>query len=667
MKALQGKKPGLRSLWGKALVVFCLAALVFSGCSDGDGDNAGGGTLQRGKQVLRIEVLKGPDNPSLEGRRVDLRGIKVLITYTDGSWEETTDYTRFYTVPDSNARANFQSASGNVGANTLVISKNNVRAPINVGTPTGKGVYQIYPVNAYGNQGSSGYEPAYWSMALSQDYPFAEYRVVDYFLAYNPTNKEVKYAPLRIPGVMDAKEIDFFGGLTPKSTYFIDDVIDLTGFQMEIRYNDRKGLFITDWNPVAQGMEAQAQIGRGDGDTLQSSRVPYDARWDWSLNEALLSMKKPFLRINIGNRLYYGGQDANVPSGGVFPSASDSTPLTDPEYEWNWRVVYHDHILDELYTVKYLEVDPEKQPAFLTETNKDNFFYNDHVFDSGNKTLREEWLNRYLKDTEIIVHYNGTEATKRIVSRTSGRENVLPMSEYFYGNINWVYLANGRILTDVNGGSQYGTLSGPPLRGDVDFVYGEGDEDSNPFHNRLVFIHQNVARRGAVRNSEQLAGSDNAWDIGSLTAWEFNRNPDNVRTIDIGPVDVYILQDGDGALEITGKMDYPISPDQDRGSYEKLMDGLTFTTKWTNKAGTTVDRELKKDDPRLTIVGSTRPVIVDNKLYTAGTGVHAIGFWSTTEDEAKDITFRFRPWPSADGIEKEISLDIYNPATRAPK
>jgi len=162
MKALQGKKTSLRSILRWGLVLFSLAALVLAGCNSGsdDDDGGGGGIRGTGKDILTMKVIKAPDYISYEGLPIDLRGIEVLVTYTDGTWEVLTDQTaKFFTVPNADA-----------------IEPGRVCDTYRVGEK----IERRYDT-------ATGDTPSL--MKIPEDYIFAEYRILDYMLAYNPNNK----------------------------------------------------------------------------------------------------------------------------------------------------------------------------------------------------------------------------------------------------------------------------------------------------------------------------------------------------------------------------------------------------------------------------------------------------------------------------------------------
>jgi len=654
MKALQGKKPGLRSLWGKALVVFCLAALVFSGCSEGDSVDSGGG-IQKGKDVLRIEVLKSPTEYSLEGMKVDLRGIEVLITYTDQTWTITRDHTLFHTVPNPAARANFNNATQNPIPLAGVTMNGSPITTAAYGAPGQKGGYVI---PARGNANSTGYEAAFYSMSLPYDYMFAEYRVLDYYLAYNHGRGETKYAPVRIPGVHDLEEIHFLSGLPNKTAYYIDDVVDLTGLVIELKYNDRTGLYLTDNGRTAT-------VGDRLG-TPERVEAPYDARWDWSLNYPRSEAAEPTLRVNIGNRLFYnplGGANGTTGTAGTGQGANQSNSgaqLGDADYRWEERVNRRDHKLEALYLVDKLEV--TKQPSFLAGEP----FFSDYELKTG--SLREEWL-MYLKDAEITVSYKDTKgnpapAQKKILVDAGG-PMTLPMAEYFRGNgFGVMWTAAGTQITQ-------GSPDGPPLFGRraVDIRGPEPDAANyNPNFSNLVIVHQNVERRF----------NPNPMQLG----WEWNQNPDMVRMVTIGPVKVYTLQtedDGGSGLkfeteagETIGNVSlrYPIGPTEaDRGSFDRMMGDLKVAAPFIYRdAAGNPDPEMPdtyKDvtkDFRLNIANSRAPVIVDGIRYENPTiGMKQIGFWRSVKEDL-DYTFRYTPISGGDYAEGELTLNLFDPA-----
>ena len=656
MKALQGKKPGLRYLWGKALVVFCLVALVFAGCSDGSEDSGGGG-IHRGKEVLRIEVLKSPDYYSLEGMKVDLRGIEVLITYTDQTWTITRDHTLFHTVPNLNSRANF--GNGNPSAVNPIPIPGGMRTA-NYGNPVVKDPKPAYRIGARGVSTIPGYEPNYISMALAPDYIYAEYRVLDYYLVYNHGKGETKYAPLRISGVYDLEEINFLSPL-PKKTFYIDDVVDLTGLVIEMKYNDGRGLFLGENGAIAY-------VGDYAG-TPRRVEVPYDARWDWSLNYPRSSRADPYLRINMGNRLFdrasntpsQGGPQGSgigantpIPGGGPAGGTGD-TPLSDADYRWEERVIRHDYELEALYIVDGLEV--TKEPSFLTTRT----FYNDEDLDAVD--MRAEWF-KLLKDAEITVSYVDTKGNpapdKKKILVDAGGPMTLPMAEYFTGNGNG-YTVNAQtgIVNAFNG-----NVNGPPIMGTAEQIRGgvPGDPGYNPNLNWLVFVHQNVGRRN---DPWQYYTLGDAAQSSMLGGWELNQNPDMVRRTRIGPVKVYTL-DTDGFLTVNpGTYESATSPDSEVGSYAKMMKTITVEAPFIYRDGagnpdpsmpdTTKD---VTNDYRLQVgTGTREPIIVDNIRYDdPKTGLQQIGWWTVAGGrDAFELTFTYRPFRTVTGV--SVSTD----------
>jgi len=243
------------------------------------------------------------------------------------------------------------------------------------------------------------------------------------------------------------------------------------------------------------------------------------------------------------------------------------------------------------------------------------------------------------------------------------------MAEYFWGNAYLPYNQTGWLPA-----SFLGNTGGPFLRGYADTIRGTSVEDGgNPNQIYLVFYHQNVERRGAVWASQQVTSGDVAWN--ELTGWEMNQNPDMVRSTRIGPVKVYVLQDDTegGVLTITpNEKRYPVSPENERGSYEDLMSGLEVTAQWVyagpggDNAEPALTRKIRIDDPRLAFTErGNKPVIIDNKIYTVGQGMQQIGFWKDTENSG-ERTLRFTLWPgSTSFVENTINLELYDPGTTA--
>ena len=579
MKALQEKKTRLPSLLRWGLVVFSLAALVLAGCNTGGDDDGGSVGIRQGKDILSMRVIKAPDNISYEGLPVDLRGIEVLIDYVDGSPSQIIkDHTLFYTMPDTNA------------------IPGRMPYPAQPGQPGRK--------NRYPTNGDTLIGDNMWSMDIPEDYPFAEYGVLDYFLAYNPANRELITAPLRIKGVLDLEEIHFLKGL-PEQVYYIDDMVDFTGVVVELKYNDRRGFFQTNNGRIAEWGD---KLG-----TPQRVETPFDTRWDWSLNYPRSKGAQPFMRLEVGNRLV-----RNV----------DFT--SDLDYRVGERYTRRDEKFKTLYMVDKMVV--KQEPTTLPSNGFLSNYQTEYM------ELREEWLYKYLKDVEVTVYYkdqNGADApeTKKIVLDPAGEPMTLPMAEYFTGNF-------VPLITNLNGNDfRYGDFQGPPLNGRDTVIRGAepGTSRYNPYHNYLVFTHQNVERR-------KYYGGENRYGRRNRIANPvLNTNIDFVKSVTCAnPIEVYVLQP---ELTITpATVSFPVWPESARGNVTKFLDALTINAQWIYMDATGGNEKIRtdpiaSDDPRLTITGN-RTVTIDNINYGIGAGIYRLGFWMNTRNGGT-ITLRY--------------------------
>jgi len=100
MKALKEKRIGLRSLWRRGLVILSLFALVFVSCGDSSSEEDLPPVVVK-KETETIKAVWNNKPKQYEGTRVDLTGLEVTVTYTDGSKDVLTPAnTKFKVVPE---------------------------------------------------------------------------------------------------------------------------------------------------------------------------------------------------------------------------------------------------------------------------------------------------------------------------------------------------------------------------------------------------------------------------------------------------------------------------------------------------------------------------------------------------------------------------------------
>ena len=109
MKALQVKRNSLRSLWRRGLVIFSILALVFAfGACRRPVDPPNGGPNGNGngppppppaRHVVEMNVLRGSQVMNFEGQVADLTGLRVSLTWSDGTVSFSENPADFYTIP----------------------------------------------------------------------------------------------------------------------------------------------------------------------------------------------------------------------------------------------------------------------------------------------------------------------------------------------------------------------------------------------------------------------------------------------------------------------------------------------------------------------------------------------------------------------------------------
>ena len=109
MKALQVKRNSLRSLWRRGLVIFSIFGLMFAfaACNrpvdppPGNGNNGPGNGLPPppARHVVDMSVLRGSQVMNFEGQVSDLTGLRVSLTWSDGTVTFSENPAEFYTIP----------------------------------------------------------------------------------------------------------------------------------------------------------------------------------------------------------------------------------------------------------------------------------------------------------------------------------------------------------------------------------------------------------------------------------------------------------------------------------------------------------------------------------------------------------------------------------------
>ena len=103
MKALKEKRISLRSLWRMGLVILSVFALAFTACGGSSNDDTfGGGGQIAGGLPVSMRIVQDPTafgGIVYEGLPVDLSGIVVELTMSDGSRQTIRDSRRFSVSP----------------------------------------------------------------------------------------------------------------------------------------------------------------------------------------------------------------------------------------------------------------------------------------------------------------------------------------------------------------------------------------------------------------------------------------------------------------------------------------------------------------------------------------------------------------------------------------
>jgi len=294
---------------------------------------------------------------------------------------------------------------------------------------------------------------------------------------------------------------------------------------------------------------------------------------------------------------------------------------TTPEH----RYMYEDYILDALYTVKELEI--TKAPNEVLANEK---FYSDYLYEKA-WNEKDEWFYNYLQDTEITVHYYGTEETKIAVANPDIEKGELSL---------WTLFKRGAALTGPTT-----RIQRPAQRGAAP---NSGDYYPASY---LVFIHENAERYSETNIEAYMA-----------------------KSVGFGPVKVYVLQ-GDLEIESTDGDDirFPINPVASQGSVESFLSKLSITATWIYQDIETGDEEEVTrtinpvNNPRLSIVNSDPPVTIDNKT-TGGTGMYEAGYWARTGTQSARIEYTDYKNPTGEQIlgatrlgRGQVSVERYDP------
>jgi len=517
---------------------------------------------------------------SFEGLPVQLKGIEVRVTYTDGTSEVIRDHTRFYTMPNAFADPGMLTAEEDIGVgDKLLRSYNGDGEPVRA---------EIGNVTV---------------MPIPYDYLVAEYRVLDYVLAYNPNGREAKFARLRIKGVLDLEAINFMDGL-PKKEYYIDDVIDLSGVRIELVYNTAKGLFL-----LPNGMDVAAGDDNG---TPFPVVVPFNQTWDWSLNPPRSKTGKPVIQVNFGDRLVKTPADLAQANGTSDVAMGD-------------RLGRQVERFDRLYMVEDLVIMQKPEVG-------DGIFYSDYEPEETN--MRNEWLHTALKDVVVEVRYKAADGTvpppKRIVVDPKGSLD-LPMDRHLV----WAPPLFGPNPEDVRGPME-GDTEAPTSPNIIAYNTALGVNGYSEYYSCFVFKHE---------NAELLD--------------EFNVDQSKAKWAYSDPVKVYVLGDEDGELEGAITVTYDESagefytqPAHIRGDDKQFLERLTITATYTYVDPATGDSDVRQepidpDNPRVRLYWDEvadgnlheRHIVLNNGVRQGGTGIYHPDTWTVQTERAILVTY----------------------------
>jgi len=307
MKALKEKRISLRSLWRRGLVILSLFALILAvGCSDSDesgtdeggGGGGGGSGGSSGKTIVGMSIL---DRPACESE-IQYEGFPIKLD----------------------------------GIKVLVRYNDNSTAEI---TDTSK----LYV------------DPPFYQ---NKEYPGG----YDVYLTNSEFINWMGNAPLSFvaKGIRNVTEFHWTGSVA-KKTYFSDDIPNLSGLSLEMRYED------------------------GDHANLYHKVLPLPKDWQYWEFSQREDRDEPFIAI-------------------YFPRSGLGAPVTPVSFI----------PLDKIYYVEKVEFDPA--PAFADPI----FVFDANVFGTGATTtapanvtpaLQAAWLNR-IRDAKVKISYTDTTETR---------------------------------------------------------------------------------------------------------------------------------------------------------------------------------------------------------------------------------------------------------------
>jgi len=324
MKALKEKRISLRSLWRRGLVILSLFALILAvGCSDSDesgtdGGGGGGGTVTNsGKAIIGLTIL---ERPACEGE-VQYEGALIKLD--------------------------------------------------------GIKVKVLYEDRTWDDISDPSRFYAYPTYYLNKEYGLDNYAV---FLANNQALNISAALDFSANGIKNVKEFRWTNAdkLT-KQTYFSDDIIDLSGISLELKYD------IT-----------------AAHDQLYQRVQPLPKDWEYWEFSQFMDPDEPFIR------LYLPRYDNNGDFSTAYGVAETKIPLPKGA----------------IHYVKENEVEFDPAPTWPVKT----YIFDSNVFSAGGvvgkdptfvnmaerNALEQAWLGRIKADPDVRVKvsYTGTEETR---------------------------------------------------------------------------------------------------------------------------------------------------------------------------------------------------------------------------------------------------------------
>jgi len=396
MKALQGKKPGLRGVWRMVLTALCVAALAFAigACSSGDGGDDGGRAANSGRVPIRLEKVTNPSVPTYQALKVNLAGVSARVIYSDGTYEDVTDPSRFSTYPRygtgeyiPNKNGWYDQASEIAGrfvgrtSYELLYSEDGyppVRATIStrtIGIKRDSGQDELITFDPY-RAGDWG-----WKNAEGSDYWGQPYWAINQF--YGSLG-------LSVTGTETMK----------KRTYYVDDEeVDFTGIVMGAIYEDDSRQVIP----------------------LQGIEDPEHVRWQI----------RPRYDGNKGDLIITVGFDPSVPPVGYMPGVGSSGVSSSTIWQRWWNGARKDAgvstiiDLDAVYKVDKIEFAAEPK----VEDN--NFFYWE---DDDHSTWAGKSSGMALK----VTYSDGNAKELKLADLTRRNSNLYGQIATWY-NPDWFY------------------------------------------------------------------------------------------------------------------------------------------------------------------------------------------------------------------------------------